>query len=109
MSEDEQKVAEDARKKEADSKTLSDLKNAKTNLEAYYADHQNYPDTLGTTGFLSSDGVTVSYEPACDTSGCCRYVLITVSRQGTYQFRTSSDSVKIAKHKYGEPFAGWEE
>lgn len=65
------------RLKAYDSAALSDLKNAKTAIESYYADKQKYPVTLDqAAGTTPSVGVTVLYER--DKEG---YVLTAVHKR----------------------------
>ena len=62
---------------------LSNLKNAKTSLEAYFADHQQYPGSLADTQFKASEGVTVTCEHAPQGYAC-----VSKHRDGNHLYAT---------------------
>jgi ankyrin repeat protein len=109
IGDNERKEAEEVRKRTFDSLALLDAKNAKTSLEAYFVAHQSYPDSFDKTSLKLSEGVTISYEPLCDSSCCHSYVVSTTTAQGGHEFKAVSGSAKILKRSLGERFAGWEE
>ncbi|WP_275937945.1 hypothetical protein [Oryzomonas rubra] len=69
----------------------SDLRNAKTSVEAYFADNNKYPASLDQTAFKSSVGVNVSYEK----SGNRQYVIFSEHSKGSKQYQTSSEDQGI--------------
>ena len=88
------------RMKAYNSAAISDLKNAKTNLEAYAADHGNsYPRSLDQAMTTFSAGVTVQYEKTGKNS----YTMTSMHKDGDRIFLTTSESAQITwKNKRDE-------
>ena len=72
---------------------ISDCKNLKTSLEAYYADHQTYPDDMKRLNYVASKDVEIGYSPNCNST----------YNQYTYSAETSCNGYGIAAfHKQGD-------
>jgi hypothetical protein len=83
---------------------LSDLRNARTAFETYYADKKNYPETLEATGFKSSVGVEVKYSRTAPD----KYRLTTSHRSGDREYMCSSDGPAVYQRKKKEPSEEWQ-
>lgn len=83
------------RSKAYNSSALSDLKNAKTTLEAYYADHQSYPDTLETAKYRPSENVYIKCSILPDA-----YVCGSAHKKGTVLYVTEDSVIDITNHDY---------
>ena len=83
------------RTKAYNSSALSDLKNAKTSLEAYFADHQRYPETLEASQFKPSDNVNVKCSILPDA-----YVCGSANKKGTVLYVTDDSATEITKLDY---------
>ena len=83
------------RTKAYNSSALSDLKNAKTTLEAYYADNQRYPETLEITQFKPSKDVDVKCSIIPDA-----YVCGSANMKGTVLYVTDDSAIEIATLDY---------
>jgi hypothetical protein len=58
------------RVKACNSAAVADLRNAKTSMEAYFADHQQYPNSLAEANFKPTSGVDVICEYAPNAYAC---------------------------------------
>lgn len=73
----------------------SDLRNASTMIESYFADNQRYPDTLETSKFVPSKDVYVKCSILPDA-----YVCGAAHKQGTILYVRNSADPKISEHSY---------
>jgi hypothetical protein len=83
-------AASESRGRSYNAAALSDLRNARTSLEAYRADHRQYPARLDETNFRASDGVSLS----CSTSPT-DYTCVAKHREGNRLFATMNDDPVI--------------
>lgn len=74
-----------------DSAAQSDLKNIKTGLESYYADHGYYPTSISDATYTPSKDVEVVAE-RLDPKG---YIIVTGHKSGTKWYMANSDETKI--------------
>jgi Tfp pilus assembly protein PilE len=72
---------------------LSDLRNARTSCEAFFVDHQRYPETLNEAAFQSAQGVQVSYERIDDRN----FIILSKHANGTKLYQMTSNGVEIAE------------
>jgi type IV pilus assembly protein PilA len=74
------------------SAAMADLKNAKTSVEAYYADHNNqYPESLDTLRIPKNKDVEIKYEK----TGKNNYIIITTHEKGDRVYAVTSDTSEI--------------
>lgn len=74
---------------------LSDLRNSKTTLEAYFADHQRYPDTLESAKYIPSKNVYVKCAILPDA-----YVCGAAHKKGDVLYVTDNTEAKISNLEY---------
>jgi len=74
---------------------LSDLRNSKTTLEAYFADHQRYPDTLESAKYIPSKNVYVKCAILPDA-----YVCGAAHKKGDVLYITDNTEAKISNLEY---------
>ncbi len=92
-----------------DSAADSDLRNARTCIEAYFADNQQYPDTLAKAQEMekcgpSSPNVNLVYE----SKGQGQYRLTITHQKGEREFKCGSDDSEIYWRSKKDPNAQWE-
>jgi Tfp pilus assembly major pilin PilA len=88
------------RMKGYDSAALSDLKNAKTSVEAFIADKGKLPKTLEEAGMKPNLNIELSYEKSENDKG---YVIISVHSKGDKMYLMTSESNEVRwKHKMDE-------
>jgi type II secretory pathway pseudopilin PulG len=95
------------------SAAVSDCRNLKTTLEAYFADNQTYPQDIGMLigqyNYKSSEGVDVEYSPSCkhypniDVIACENYFISTGHKQSDRIFATTSEKAAIYFKQKKEP------
>ncbi|MGD9686838.1 MAG: lysozyme inhibitor LprI family protein [Desulfobacter sp.] len=83
------------RTKGHNSAAMSDLKNAKTNLEAYFADNQRYPDTLEASKFVPSKNVYIKCSILPDA-----YVCGAAHKEGTIMYVSDNTGAQISEESY---------
>ncbi len=77
------------------SAALSDLRNAKTNLEAYYANNNKYPNTLEATNFNASNNVNIKCSILPEA-----YVCATAHKKGTILYVADNIEAGIDQQPY---------
>lgn len=77
------------------SAAMSDLKNAKTTLEAYFADNQRYPETLEASKFVPSENVYIKCSILPDA-----YVCGAAHKEGTVLYVADSQETAIVEEVY---------
>lgn len=75
----------------------SDIRNAKTVLEAHFADHQRYPDGLDATDSKFQASKNVDVKCSINPTG---YVCASAHKQGTIMYVTDSTSANIEEQSY---------
>ncbi len=88
---DAQVAAEATRLKAYEILAQSDLRNAKTCCEAYFADNMRYPDALDEAMFKPSKNVTVTYTRV----GSDNYMIVSKHDLGSKWYRTTSTSPSV--------------
>ncbi len=79
------------RMKGYNSAAISDIRNAKTCLESYYADKQKYPTSLAETSCGNvSKNVDIGYDKRGES-----YVLVTQHMQGSKQYMMTGDNINV--------------
>lgn len=87
------------RNKSFNSAATSDIRNAKTECEAYYADKQRYPESLSETGFKPAPDVVVDYSPVADYKSdgknYQKYLITSYHQKGDRKMATTFDKPQI--------------
>lgn len=78
--------------KGANSAAASDIRSAKTCCESYFANNQDFPESLEQAGFRSVKGVVIKYEPSPDRKS---YLIVSQHEKGDRVFATNSEKPEV--------------